>query len=828
MSSQTKARTCQYLTISGLCLFILFANESHGLQELTKEDKVMVSTFMQGFNFEKSSDLEKVIGQIFLVGLPETYGCEIENVKELIIDNGIGGILLHPYNVPTEADNDNTRININKSTCFIDELQKTARNSNIKTTLFIAAYHDSPDKSSIPYDRNFMSLPGLTLAATNDLEAIYHAGELQGSQLQRIGVNMLLGPCINKTHASNNRFSCNNHSYSHFFAGHRELVYDYTSKFIDGLHQASLIVIGKYIPALIPQKTYYGRLDNCFPSNQFSSKLQGVMTSYVKISALDDRYSPATFSKDFIAEIVRSQSSEPIIQGLGFSNHVVISADLSQMELIKQYQKDTGTRKGLTFADAAIKAFKAGNDILFFSRLEAEASKSDELTSQANSGIVSNTVLSVDQIGSILLKFKEEILKDDEMKKRFKKSLERVLQLKARSIKSLCGEFKGFSSICKPDKKKVYLYNFKELMNNNNAYETSEAFVKSMIEKSMFQININDKRQYKINQLDDIHRVFYVAENGIQLFKNEFQDGNPQFVSIPENKRTTWLNDVQKTFFKHIQSTNCIVFTCLDKIDAELLNIAYDKYDDKLTEKLILLIHNSPTILSKKLLSSATIIGCFTRHPLAYQYDIKILRGDNITLQHIKDLPLSLGDNAEIYDIKENIIGKLKARFAEMVPKEKYESEKMSWEKRYHIYQEQLEESQVIAKKQLTASQMRYDKEIRDLKKELASYNEEVQKCSRDKQQKLSLCKAQAEQYSKNVHEKLASCIAEAEQYSKNAYEKLTLCKSEAKEYSIQVNKLRQDLSKTTTTCLFAIIVLVIIALIFGISLFYITQKYKV
>jgi len=822
MFFQIKSTACQYLTLLIFCFLSFFTNESHGLQELTEEEKNIVNTFVQGYDLKKKSDLEKIIGQIFLVGLPDTNGCEIENVKKLITVNGIGGVVLQPYNLSTRKDNDYTRINIRKSTCFIGDLQETARNNNSKISLFIAAYHDSPGNSSIPYDKNFMSLPGLTLAATNDLESIYHAGELQGSQLQRIGVNMLLGPCINKIHAFNNRSSCNNHSYSHFFAGHRDYVYNFSSRFIDGLHQTNLIVIGKYIPALIPQKTCYGKHNNFLPSNLFASKLQGVMTSYVIFSALDDRYSPATFSKDFIAEIVRSKSSEKTIQGLGFSDHVIISADLSKMELIKQYQKDTGTKKKLTFTDVAIKAFNAGNDILFFSRLAD--SKPEELTSHTNAGIVSKTVLTVDQIGDIITKFIIEILNNDTMKHRLERSLERVLQLKARSIKSLCGEFRGFSSICKPDNKEIGLDNFKELMHNNSDYQTSEAFVKSMIEKSIIQINKNDKRLYKIKQLEDIHRVFYVAENGIQLFKKEFQDGNPEFIPIPENKGTEWLDNVQNSFFKHIESKNCIAFTCLDEVDAKLLNIAYDKYGDTFTEKLILFIHNSPTILSQKLTSSATILGCFTRHPLSYIYDIKMLRGENISPHQISNLPVSLGNNS-IYDFEYERFQTIKEKIASMINRENYDSDMKSKQREIDKCKTRIEEIQTETQKKLDAKELACNKNIRDVYKKLESCKAEAEEDSRNVHKKLESCIAEAKEYSRNVHKKLESCKAEAEQYSLNAYEKLSLCKSEAKEYSIQVNKLRQELSKTTATYLFVIIVLFIMALIFGISLFYLYQK---
>jgi len=715
-----------------LLISLLFSIEnSSALMQLSKEEEAIVIKFM-------NKDLRAKIGQIIMVGLPKTKDCsKDDDVIKIIGDNGIGNILIKKQNLTSETINNSHQLNMNTSRCFIDELQKIATDiSKGKSSLIIAAYHDSFMYSSIPYDKSFMSMPGLSLATTGNKDLIQLAGKLQGSQLQLIGINMLLGPCINTAPESSTNVT-NNYSHSTFFGGHSKIVYEYASKYIDGLKEANLIVIGKYFPRKVDHngRTYYGSINNCFASRKINTKLHGVMTSYLKMKLLPSIYSPAAFSKSFIDDIIRSsgpvKNSYPLFSGLDFKDHhIVVSEDLSNFQIIKQFKIDSNS-KSCTFSTIAKEAFEEGNDILFFKNIASSNEKS--LT----------TTLTVEKIENIIESLYHYIHNNSEREERLNQSLERILRLKARSIKSLCdGKFEGFNNTCNPyhNHKEIGLENIKELTGNKD-YESSEKFIEEIIKQSMITVNMNERRPYKINKTKDNNIVFYIEENAVQFFQ-DCMSGNPTFITIPVQKEKNWKEIVQNDFYRHIESQNCncIVYTVLDKIDADLLNKAFKIYRNDLSSKLIIFLHNSPIILSKHILSSATIVGCFTRHSIAYQYDVMILK-NGFSPQHILKLPVNVCNS----NIENKIIDNLTKELSSSIPFEeytkviqnrndlidKYKKRISSYNEEFQIRKEQLIEKHNDDLKDMSidldywkSNADKYTSEVNALKKEVQEYKE--------------------------------------------------------------------------------------------------------
>jgi len=728
------------------CFFLSIANNSYALQELGTEEEISVDEHINIYIEEniKKNNFDNLLGQIFLVGLPATKilgeGFKLsDDIKKIIVDNSIGSILLHTSNIL--LDNAREGIDMESTSECIKILQKKSiSKSKSKLPLLIAAYHDGIGDSSIPFDSKFMSLPGLTLAATNDEKAIRLAGRLQGFQLQHIGVNMILGPNIN-TDRPNSRDTFT----SHYFAEYPDVVHDYSKFFIDGLNEANLVIMGKYIPGKSAKDTreYDGGTDYCFPSSEFSSILHGAMTSYVKINVLPYKYSSASFSKEFIQDKVRSPSD---LQGLGFTNdHVIISADLSDKKMIEQYKKDTES-KILSYEKMAIYAFEAGNDMLFFSTL---ASNSEKITTASlNSKQISP--LTTDNIKNILTELKNYIFGHANREKRFKESLTRVLKLKARVINGLCNDgFKGFSALCESKNQINELNSIKEFTGNEE-YGSSEEFLESMIKKSM--LKINSKRPYSLNELKDKKIAFYVDEKASSLFREHFTKGQPVFIEIPDNKTERWLKNVQDEFFKHIETNNCVVYTVLDKIDANLLKTASEKYPRKIHEKMIIFLHNNPKLLPSELLPRSTIIGCFTKHPLSYKQDIEILNG-SAEPQKRSRLTINLGS---FYDTHTSRINKFKQDSIDSYNKN-YDTLINNWQSKYNTIKSEFNAYKKEKEKELVEREYQWNNDFKNQAAKLEKCYAENGSCNSE----IEVCRSNAQKYSKEVKNVKKKCRKE-------------------------------------------------------------------
>ncbi len=100
--------------------------------------------------------------------------------------------------------------------------------------------------------------------------------------------------------------------------------------------------------------------------------------------------------------------------------------------------------------------------------------------------------------------------------------------------------------------------------------------------------------------------------------------------------------------------TSTKVFISLATVDDAKLIQAACNYSDKLThDKLIVLLHNTPTLLDNTILHKLTILGTCSYHRQSFYTDIDLILG-KIVPKSINNLTISIGDNGSFYNSQMN------------------------------------------------------------------------------------------------------------------------------------------------------------------------------
>jgi hypothetical protein len=68
-------------------------------------------------------------------------------------------------------------------------------------------------------------------------------------------------------------------------------------------------------------------------------------------------------------------------------------------------------------------------------------------------------------------------------------------------------------------------------------------------------------------------------------------------------------------------------------------------------QKLVILIHNTPTLIESNILQGVTVIGCFSSLYVSYVIDFYAVLG-RIEISQVPNLTISLGSNGSVYDHK--------------------------------------------------------------------------------------------------------------------------------------------------------------------------------
>ena len=192
----------------------------------------------------KDKNLEHAVAQMFIVGYP----ADIVNYTSctecdyLVNTLRVGGVIINQYNVPEKKLLTNSRDNaFSKITNFIDDITIKSR-ANKRTRLqldpIVMVDFENYRFASIKYP--LTSIPSaLSIATTGDTKNAYLAGKLAGYHLTQAGVDVILGPVLDKN-TNMVQGQPNSTIRDRSFSDRKSIVYDFASEYIKGLSTSNI------------------------------------------------------------------------------------------------------------------------------------------------------------------------------------------------------------------------------------------------------------------------------------------------------------------------------------------------------------------------------------------------------------------------------------------------------------------------------------------------------------------------------------------------------------------------------------------------------------
>jgi beta-N-acetylhexosaminidase len=283
--------------------------------------------------------LEENLGQMFMIGF---HGTAIsDELKEMIIDYGIGGVILFSRNIESPEQV--------KNLCY--SLQEVSIKYN-KIPLFIAIDQEGGRVFRLkPPFRQYLSYGELGKRGSED--DVRANALLMADELIEIGINMNMSPVLDANTNPKNPIIGDRS-----FSSDPDVVSKLGASVIKAFHEKGIIAVGKHFPGhgdtssdshLELPVVNHGieRLEEIELNpfiNTFKTGLRSIMTAHVLYPALDSVY-PATMSEEIITGILREK--------IGFDG-VVITDDMEMKAIANNYGDEI----------SAIQSVKAGVDVL--------------------------------------------------------------------------------------------------------------------------------------------------------------------------------------------------------------------------------------------------------------------------------------------------------------------------------------------------------------------------------------------------------------------------------------------------------------------------------
>lgn len=327
--------------------------------------------------------LEEKIGQMFIVGF-EGYELD-ENIKDLILNKQVGGIILFSKNISTVEQTRN----------IINELNEL--NNRNKAKLFISVDEEGGIVSRIPKDvGNFES--AWSVGSTGDLDYAFEHGKAIGTALSNLGFNVDFAPVLDvNSNPSNPVIGVR------AFSDDPYVVRDMATQVYNGLKAKGIIAVGKHFP---------GHGDTSIDSheavpviNKSIEELQQlelipfeyainqgipmIMTSHLLLPQLDSE-EVASLSPKIINDLLREKLN---FKGVTITDDMVMG----------------GVTENYTVEEGIVKAIEAGQDMVILSgEYENQLAAINVVIETVNSGRISED--SIDESVYRILSLKNEYL----------------------------------------------------------------------------------------------------------------------------------------------------------------------------------------------------------------------------------------------------------------------------------------------------------------------------------------------------------------------------------------------------------------------------------
>ncbi len=304
-----------------------------GVFELEKEDFEWIDQTLS------SMPLYEKCAQVFMPAVfgsnLDTSSYEFKNTLDLVKNHGVGGIVISTGGIVETAT-------------MINELQKAA-----KIPLLVSADFENGVgmriKDAVTFPHN------MAIGATDNTDYAYEVGKAIAIESKMLGVNINFAPVADINNNSENPV-INLRSFSE----DKDLVYDYSSKFVEGTNEGGIIATAKHFPGHGNTKidshkdlpvingTREYLLDNELSPfiKLIDDGVKAIMIGHLSVPAFETQSKlPSSLSYNIVTKLLKEE--------LGFEGLII--TDALDMNAVTNYFDP---------AQAVVKAFNAGDDIL--------------------------------------------------------------------------------------------------------------------------------------------------------------------------------------------------------------------------------------------------------------------------------------------------------------------------------------------------------------------------------------------------------------------------------------------------------------------------------
>ncbi|MDD3386364.1 MAG: beta-N-acetylhexosaminidase [Candidatus Pacebacteria bacterium] len=298
----------------------------------------------------KENNLKEKMGQMLIIGFRGTEANNNSYIIKTIKELNIGGVILFDRDNPSKGEIQRNIINVEQTKKLITNIK------NSSSDIFISIDAEGGYVNRLKTKYGFENIPSAEELGKLSAEEVKSHSLSLGKTLKNIGINMDFAPVVDVNINPNNPVI----GYlERSFSNNPETVYEYSSFFIEGLHENNIISAIKHFPGhgSSENDSHLGVVDVTETYNEielipYKKLIENgysdiVMTAHIFNKNIDAD-NPATLSSKFLKDILRNE--------LGF-NGVIISDDMQMGAIVNNYG----------YAEAIIKAVNAGCDMLIIS-----------------------------------------------------------------------------------------------------------------------------------------------------------------------------------------------------------------------------------------------------------------------------------------------------------------------------------------------------------------------------------------------------------------------------------------------------------------------------
>lgn len=559
-------------------------------------------------DYIEKNGLRKSAAQLLVTGIVADYNNFSYNKKtQELLNLNVGGIIINAYNVPVPHNTNNR----NHAIQIIKDFTNSIRSVHVDgSDLLIAVDFESYRYTSLRYP--LIAPPSaLTLSANNSTKSAFNAGDDAGRQLENVGVNVILGPVLDKD--SKLQGTRNTNLMNRSFGSDSKVISVFASEFIRGVSNNRVATFAKHFPGYgfvdsnphnddkvdinAPRKTI---IEDLKPFSNTSSLLSGVMTSHLYINKSNR---PLTVSKSNLDLLINNEHLNSLRE------KIIITDDISGMASIQQYRNDDG----ISNSRLVLNAFKAGHDLILISHLEHHSN---------NKFTVSDVRESIDEL--------EKYVRTKNGLSQLKVSLEKILFLKKKvSLKKQAVNLVNADYLKVIESRNLEIYKNGTINVSSSDVDTNTNFMDFVNSENKVYI-VGNSRYF-----DSIQHNIPASKSVVYTDINELKRGS--------TKGAVLINKIGLKLSKTVADGNYLVFlvSSLDSYNI-LESLRLHNTDPS---RVLVSVHGSPLPIKTATLLNYKIVTNFDYSPSS-AYPLGLILNGHLNPGNLHKSPLELGNGA--------------------------------------------------------------------------------------------------------------------------------------------------------------------------------------